>query len=124
MNKKILFLAPRILCIMAIIFVSLFALDSFNSEKTLFKQIQEFLIHLIPSVVLLGILILAWKKELIGGILFILIGLVFSPWLFIRNYQINHSVWTSLEVVLLISVPFIVVGLLFILSFKKKKSIK
>lgn len=115
---------PRIICILAILFVSLFALDAFEPGLSLWQQVGAFLIHLIPSFILLAFLIVAWKWELIGGILFTLIGLVCSPFVFVHNYRMNHSVAMSLGIILTITVPFIIVGILFMISyFRKKKEI-
>ena len=113
---------PRVLCIVAILFVSIFALDAFSPELSFWSQIGAFIVHLIPSFVLLLLLILAWKKELIGGILFATIGLGLTPIVFTHNYRMNHSIITSLGIILSITIPFTVVGVLFIIShFKKKK---
>ena len=118
---KILHWTPRILCILAILFISMFALDAFDQRLTIGQQIGGFMIHLIPSFVLLAFLIVAWKWELIGGIIFILIGLGFSPFIFIHNYHMNHSILMTLFVVLMINIPFVLVGVLFIASHYKKK---
>ncbi|PKP30537.1 MAG: hypothetical protein CVT99_12785 [Bacteroidetes bacterium HGW-Bacteroidetes-16] len=115
---------PRILCITAILFISLFALDAFDPELSLWQQLAAFLIHLIPSFVLGVILLVAWKWEYIGGFIFTVLGLGLSPWVYMMNYQMNHSVWMSMGVVLMITFPFVVVGILFVLShFLKKKNL-
>lgn len=111
---------PRIICILAILFISIFALDAFNPEKTLWQQIVAFLMHLIPSFVLIIFLIIAWKWEFIGGIIFILLGLGFSPIIFMHNYNMNQSVWRSLIIILMITTPFIIAGILFIVSHRMK----
>jgi hypothetical protein len=119
---KLLPLLPRILSIFAIGFISLFALDSFE-HGTLGEQILAFLLHMIPSLVLTIILAIAWKWELIGGILYILLGIVLSPFIYTHNYRMNHSIWISLEVIALITFPFVLSGSLFVWShFKKRKS--
>ena len=119
---KIFHWIPRILCILAILFVSLFALDSFNAELTLWEQFRDFFMHMIPSLVLLLLLILAWKKEFIGGILFIILGVGFSPFIYNHNYAMNQSVFMSLTIIAMITLPFVVVGVLFVIShFLKKK---
>lgn len=113
---------PRIICILAILFVSLFALDAFAPGLTIWQQIGAFLIHLIPSFILLALLIIAWKWELIGGIIFTIIGLGMSPFVFVHNYKMNSSIGMSLGIILTITIPFVVVGVLFIVShFLKKK---
>jgi hypothetical protein len=123
-SLKILHWSPRVLCILAILFISLFALDAFSPELPLWKQITGFLIHLIPSYILIALLVLAWKKEFIGGLLFMIIGLVFTPIIYNHNYAMNHSVALSLWIVAGITIPFVLVGLLFIIShFKKKRQL-
>jgi len=118
---KIFHWAPRILCILAILFISMFALDSFTPGQTIWQQIGAFLIHLTPSFVLLTFLIVAWKWEYIGGIIFTIIGLGLSPFVFVHNYKMNHSVWMSLGIILAITIPFVIVGVLFIVSHNMKK---
>ena len=123
-TSGVIYWLPRILCILAILFVSMFALDAFAPGLTIWQQIGDFLIHLIPSFVLLAFLIVAWKWELIGGILFTIIGIVMSPFIFRHNFAMNHSISMSLFVILMITFPFIVVGVLFIASyFKNKKAL-
>ena len=112
---------PRIICILAILFVSMFALDSFSPGHTIWQQLGTFFIHLIPTYVLTAILIVAWKWEKIGGIIFIVIGLALSPFVFILNYNRTHSVWVSLFIIAMITFPFVVVGILFITSYNMKK---
>lgn len=120
---KVFHWLPRILCILAILFISLFAADAFEPGKTIWQQLAAFFIHLIPSYILLAFLLIAWKWEKIGGILFMSIGLGFSPFIFQHNYNMNHSVGMSLGILLMINFPFIIVGLLFFAShFLKKKN--
>ena len=125
-SLKIVHWLPRILCILAILFVSLFALDAFAPGRTLWQQLGAFLIHLIPSYILLASLFIAWKWEFIGGIIFLVIGIGMSPFVYLMNYHRTHSVGVSLMIILMISIPFVVVGILFMLShyLKKKEASK
>ena len=124
-SAKILYWLPRVLCIAAILFISMFALDAFSPGLTIWQQIGAFLIHLIPSFILIALLAVAWNWEYLGGILFLIIGIVFSPIIFQHNYRMNHSVWMSLNVILLITLPFILVGILFLTDhYRKKKLLK
>lgn len=120
-NERIVYLAPRILGVLAICFISIFALDAFQEELSLWEQIRDFLMHLIPSFILALLLFLSWKKELAGGIVFLLIGLIFTPIIFRHNYQMNGSVWMSLGIIAMITFPFILIGILFIIGHKFKK---
>lgn len=69
--KKILYWLPRLLSILYIVFISLFALDVIGQPSWFFGL----LVHLIPSYFLIAITIIAWKNETLGGILFLLAGL-------------------------------------------------
>ena len=122
---KVIHWVPRILCIIAILIISLFAADAFAPGLSIGEQIRDFIIHLVPSFILLALLIVAWKWELVGGIIFMLIGLGLSPVIFKHNYNMNHSIWMSLGIILTITIPFFIVGLLFVVShFRKKKHLK
>ena len=106
----------RALCILAIAFISLFALDVFE-QGSLGQKIVAFLLHMVPSFVLIIALIVAWKHELVGGSLIALIGLATAPFVYSLNYNRFHSVSIGLRNAALIDVPFIIVGLLFIISY-------
>ena len=118
---KIIHWSPRVICILAILFVSMFALDAFDSKLSVWQQIGGFAMHLVPSFILLVFLIIAWKWELVGGILFTLVGVVLSPFVFKMNYNMNQSVSMSIGIIAAITFPFIVVGVLFIISHYLKK---
>jgi hypothetical protein len=100
----------------------MFALDAFEGTHTLREQLGHFFMHLVPSFILLIVFFVASKSELIGGILFTLIGVALSPPVFILNYRMNESIGMSLGVIMAITGPFIVVGILFVISSRLKKN--
>ncbi len=114
MKTNLIHWTPRVICILAILFVSMFALDSFSPELSIWQQIGGFLIHLIPSYILLAFLLIAWKWELVGGILLLLISIGFSPFIYLHNFNMNHSVLMSLQIIFMINFPFMLSGSLFI----------
>ncbi len=121
-SVKLFHWLPSILCILAILFISMFALDSFEKGLSIGVQLAHFLKHLIPSFILTAFLIIAWKWEQIGGMIFTLVGLVMSPFVFQLNHIRNgFSIAQSLNVVLIITVPFLLVGILFLVSHNRKK---
>jgi hypothetical protein len=115
-NIKLIRWLPRIISILAILFVSMFALDSFDTKLTIWQQITAFLIHLTPSYILIACLILAWKWEKVGGIIYIIIGTIFAILIAIMNYNRTHSIMITLSIVLMLALPFILSGILFIYS--------
>ena len=122
-STKIIHWTPRIIGILAILFVSMFALDSFGGDKTVWEQIKEFLIHLTPTYILIFFLVIAWKWEIVGGILFIIFGSALTPYIYIKNLNMNHDVWMSIGIISTITIPFIIVGILFIVSYFKKHNV-
>ena len=75
-----------------------------------------------PWLGLLVFVFIAWKWELIGGVIFVLIGLVLSPFVYMHNYNMNGSVWMSIGIIAMITFPFIIVGILFILGHSVNKN--
>lgn len=67
---------PRLLAILFILFVSLFALDVFEEGLTVMETLTALFMHLIPSLLLLGALLIAWKWAW-AGFLFFLLGIFF-----------------------------------------------
>jgi len=67
MIKSVLFWVPRVLMILAVLFMGIFSLDAFEGDHTLGQKLLGFLMHIIPVLVIAAILVLAWKQELWGG---------------------------------------------------------
>lgn len=112
---------PRILCILGILFISKYAIDSIESYLTIWQQILVFLVHLIPCILLMGLLVIAWKWELTGGIIFTLVGLALTPVIFKHSYNLNESIATSLGIVTMITFPLVIIGNLFTFSYLKRR---
>lgn len=121
---KILYWTPRIITILGILFVSIFALDAFNGNDSIWHKLGSFGIHLIPSFVLAILLLFAWKWEKVGGLIFIFLGVFFSYYLFVGNYKSNHSFWVSFGIIASICFPFIIAGILFAISADRKAAVK
>ena len=121
--SKLIHWLPRIICLIAIAYISLFSMDAFNPEHSIWQQLGDFLMHLIPSFFLLAVLIVAWKWEMVGGVIFTILGLALTPYVFSINYNMNQSFWMSLGIIMTITFPFILVGILFIVGhWLNKKS--
>ena len=110
-TDKIIHWIPRIICILAILLVSMFAFDVFSPDLTIWQQILALLIHLIPSFILTAILIVAWKWEKIGGIILTITGVILFILVFYINYRRNNfSLTQSLINVSILCLPFIIAG--------------
>ena len=71
--------------------------------------------HNIPALILLVIVIISWKREIVGGIAFILAGLIYITLLLV-NILKDPSLWS-----LIIAGPSFLIGILFLINWNKKK---
>jgi len=105
MKEKALYWTPRIITILAILFMMMFSFDVFGGNEPLSKKLLGFLMHNIPVLILIVVLVVAWKWEIVGGVLFIVAFIAAS--IFFRSFRGNPG---SLVVI----IPFLITGILFI----------
>lgn len=123
MKKKInkfTYWTPRILGIIFILFLMMFSLDVFQPGLTVWQITIGLFMHNLPALILLIFLIISWKYEIIGGIVFILAGLLYTLLLATSS----HFEWYMLIWSLTISGPAFLVGILFLINWFKKKNSK
>ena len=106
--KRVVFWMPRILCLLFAVFISLLALDVFGEGYGFWGTIFAFLIHLIPTGIILIALAIAWRWEWIGAILFVALGV----WYLIMAW--GKFDWITY---LLIAGPLFLVGALFLVNW-------
>jgi hypothetical protein len=97
------------LAILYVLFLSVFALDAFGGNLSLGKQIIGFIIHLVPSFLLLILIAISRRYPLIGGVMFVLCSIGFT-------IVFSHDSHFWFQFLLFSLIPFIV-GLLYITSF-------
>lgn len=112
MNKT-LYWTPRILSMVFILFLTLFAFDVFEGDASFIKKLGGFIIHLIPNFILILILILSWKREWIGALAFILTGLAYVIFFWGRF---------PVPTYLIISGPLFLIGILFWINWIYRKN--
>ena len=78
--KRALFWTPRVLCIIFAVFLSLFALDVFGEGHGFWETSLTLLIHLVPVYLVVAALVIAWRWEWIGAILFVALALFYLLW--------------------------------------------
>jgi len=111
--SKLLYWTPRVIGILFAVFISIFALDVFAEEYTFWTTVCALFIHLVPTYLIIGALLIAWKWEKIGGCLFLgLAGLYFIMILDNLMRGQTNVLWGFL----LIGGPVILMGALFILN--------
>jgi hypothetical protein len=101
----------RICAIAYALFLSLFALDVFEPGLPLGQVLTALGIHLLPTFAILLFLWIAWKAPLIGGPLFIVVGIA---------YIIEAGGQAFLTYLLIAGIP-ILIGLAFLLGNRQPR---
>ncbi len=102
------FALSRILGIGIILFIGMFALDVFSGEGFSFQELLGFLVHLIPSYILIIVLLVAWNYELLGLLLYLGLGI---------SYYLLTGGKEHFSAYLFISGSLTIIGLLFLLDW-------
>lgn len=124
MEKKInkyIYWTPRILGIIFVLFLMTFSLDVFEPGLTAWQIALGLFMHNIPSLFLLIILIISWKHEAVGGIVFILAGISYIS-LTATSSQLPWYIVLSWS--LIVAGPAFLIGILFLANWFKKKKYK
>jgi hypothetical protein len=117
LSKRALFWTPRALSILFIAFLSLFALDVFDGRHSFREMMLAFLIHQIPVFVLIISLILAWRWEWIGAVLFGAAGLFYIVWVLFIQTHMPPAMRPG--VILMIAGPVLAISGLFLANWRK-----
>jgi hypothetical protein len=112
---RLLYWTPRFICLLFAVFVSLFALDVPDDGLGVWGTLLVLLIHFIPTAVVLVVLAVAWRREWVGGVLFVVLGV----W-----YLITASGRFGLSAYFAISGPLFLIGLLFLLNWVYRDRIR
>lgn len=109
---KILYWSPRILSILFVVFLCLFSFDGF-SEFNSWQTILAVVTHLLIPVIVLSGAIIAWKKDLVGTVIFFFFTIYY---IYMVGLDRHWSWYVS------ISGPALLVSVLYLLNwFKNKK---
>lgn len=113
MAKKFLHWTPRLLSILFLVFLSLFALDVFSEYQGL-AALPALLAHLLWPLILLLAVIAAWKWDLIGAFVFLAFAIFY---VIMVGFDRPWSWYAS------ISGPAALVGILFLWNWFQNRKI-
>jgi hypothetical protein len=114
-TRRLLFWSPRVLGVLFAAFVSLFALDVLGFGLSLGDTIRAFLIHLVPTYIVVIVLVIAWRREWIGAALFAALAILYVAW----GWGLFH--WSAYA---LISGPLLLLAILFLLGWIYRAQIR
>ena len=106
-SGRLLLWTPRVLGILLSMFIGIFALDAFGQGAPILSELRGFVIHLIPAVVLLGLVLASFRRQWIAGTAFIGLAVYYAA-----TMSKGRLDW-----ILTISGPMLVVGALFLWSW-------
>ena len=95
----------------------MFSLDVFEGSNGFWQAILGLFMHNIPVFILLAVVIISWKREIVGGIAFVLAGIAYIIFTAIR-FPFPQNLISSL----IIGGPAFLVGILFLVGWFKKKN--
>jgi hypothetical protein len=121
LSKRALFWAPRVLSIAFVAFLSLFAMDVLEEHLGFWMTIEALTMHLIPCIVLVAVLILAWRREWIGAVLYAIAGAVYAIWAVSGPRAV--PLVTRLVWILVIAGPAFLIAFLFLLNWRKHEEL-
>ncbi len=118
--KKALYWAPRILSILFICFLALFSLDIFQPGVSASDIARGLFFHNIPSLILLILLVIAWKKEIVGAISYFCAGFFYVGFLIFGAVNSGIPWYLVLSWGTLIAGPAFIIGILFLCNWKNR----
>lgn len=114
-----LYLSPRILSILFLLFLTIFSFDVFDSCNSFLTCLLGLFIHNIPVFILAILLWISWKHEIVGAITFIFAGLLYILQMAYNAFKYTGG-WYMLSYSLIIAGPAFFIAYLFWLNWKKK----
>ena len=118
MNKtaqRLVYWTPRILCMAFAAFLSIFATDVFSMPGGFWQKTVALLMHLIPTGVVLVALMIVWRLEWIGAVIFPLLA-VFQ--LVTKWGQLHWSGYAMIDG------PLLLLGLLFWINWRNRATLR
>ncbi|MGC9968199.1 MAG: hypothetical protein ABSC29_00485 [Minisyncoccia bacterium] len=104
---KVRSLLPRTLAILFALFLAIFSLDVFGEGYGFWGTVAAFIIHNIPSLLIIGATAVAWRHKKTGGVIFIALGIAATFF-----YHTAGAIASFAA----ISLPFFVIGVLFLVE--------
>lgn len=101
-----------------IAFLALMSLDVFEVEASFWQILGGLFMHNIPALILLAVLIISWKYEIVGGVAFILAGLLY---IFITFRNVDNWGMALAWSIQIAGVAFVIGGFFIANWIKKRK---
>lgn len=111
-STRLLYWTPRVTAIAFAVFLGIFAFDELSRAGDLRTRALAFSVHLLPAALALTGLLLAWRQEWVGAILFPLLALIY---LIGTRGRLDWSAYA------VIGGPLLLIGILFGLDWRQRR---
>lgn len=111
-----LIILPHTLTIVFAMFLLLFGFDAFGGSEPIWEQIVGFLIHSVPTYLILAVFFIAKKNVLAGSCVSAGIFVAFT--VFFKTYKFG------LINFMLISMPMLIISILYLCAYIRNKKYK
>ena len=111
-KKTVLYWAPRVISILFALFISMFGFDVFDMDIGFPEIILAFIMDMLPAIIVVVMIALAWRWELVGAILCMGLALFY---IFGTNFDMDIITY------LLIPGPLMILAVLWFLGWLQKK---
>jgi len=118
---KFIHWAPRVLSIIFVCFLAAFSLDVFDLKLGFWGTLLGLFIHNVPALILLAALLISWKREIVGGIVFILAGVFYISALTTKMLRSSFE-WYMVSWLFMVAGPAFLIGILFLINWRRKRS--
>ncbi|MEA4814148.1 MAG: hypothetical protein VB112_04515 [Oscillospiraceae bacterium] len=120
-TEKILYWAPRILSILFICFLTLFSLDVFEPEMSAGEIALGLFMHNIPSIIMIILLVISWRKEIVGAVSYFCAGFLYIGFLIFGAVNSGLQWYLVISWSIIIAGPAFIIGVLFLINWRKRK---
>lgn len=114
-GQQLLYWSPRVLSIVFIAFTCIFALDVFGESRGFIETMLGLLMHLIPQFLMIGVLILSWRREWIGGVVFIILAILYIVTMWGRFPLMTYIIMSG---------PLALTGILFLFNWRNRMNLR
>lgn len=91
------------------LFLALFAFDAWEGDANVGSRLLALVLHLVPTWLCLGGVLVAWRRAWLGGVIFAALALVYAWW------AREHPDW-----ILVVSGPLVVVAGLYTVAWRRR----
>lgn len=121
-NYKVIYWIPRAAAAALMLLTGAITIGPTSPTLTTGQLLGTFAFELIPSLMLLALLLFACRWSYAGGVVYMLLGITFSIMLLMQLWDASaYTYLQSIGITLLATMPFTLVGVLFLAAHQVDK---